>query len=159
MQTVSRALLLSLSFLLASSRALLSQADRAAPVLAGLSNHGQTPQKPYVTAGTRTYLIGTQDGNFPDMGGHLTGEMGGAWLHPIKLIDGFWATVTDLASTKDTALSASTEFINYPYGNRFRYGPVLDSLEVERFQFSWTTTTTSSWPAFPGTRATTGSSS
>ena len=136
MQTVSRALLLSLSFLLASSRALLSQADRAAPVLAGLSNHGQTPQKPYVTAGTRTYLIGTQDGNFPDMGGHLTGEMGGAWLHPIKLIDGFWATVTDLASTKDTALSASTEFINYPYGNRFRYGPVLDSLEVERFQFS-----------------------
>ena len=87
MQTVSRALLLSLSFLLASSRALLSQADRAAPVLAGLSNHGQTPQKPYVTAGTRTYLIGTQDGNFPDMGGHLTGEMGGAWLHLTKPVE------------------------------------------------------------------------
>ncbi|MGZ8391795.1 MAG: alpha-L-rhamnosidase-related protein, partial [Gemmatimonadales bacterium] len=28
------------------------------------------------------------------------------------------------------------EFINYPHGNRFRYGPVLDSLEIERFQFS-----------------------
>jgi hypothetical protein len=104
--------------------------------MAGLSNHGQTQDKPYVTAGTTTYLIGTQDGNFPDMGEHLRGEMGGAWLHPIKLIDGFWATVTDLASTKETALSASTEFINYPYGNRFRYGPVLDSLEIERFQFS-----------------------
>ena len=26
--------------------------------------------------------------------------------------------------------------MTYPYGNRFHYGPVLDSLEVERFQFS-----------------------
>jgi glycogen debranching enzyme len=136
MRTASRAFLLSLSLLLASSRALLPQADRAGPVLAGLSNHGHTQDKPYVTAGTRAYLIGTQDGNFPDMGSHLPGEMAGAWLHPIKLIDGFWATVRDQGSTKETALSASTEFINYPYGNRFRYGRVLDSLEVERFQFS-----------------------
>ena len=81
-------------------------------------------------------MIGTQDGNFPDLGEHLRGEMGGAWLHPIKLIDGFWATVTDPANPRATALAASTEFINYPYGNRLVYGPVLDSLAVERFQFS-----------------------
>ena len=55
-------------------------------------------QKPYVTAGTRTYVIGTQDGNFPDLGEHLPGEMGGAWLHPIKLIDGFSATVAEPAT-------------------------------------------------------------
>src|SRR5207245_10015056 len=81
-------------------------------------------------------LIGTQDGNFPDMGEHGAGEMGGLWLHTIKLLDGFWATVTDMATNQEIALSESAEFVNYPYGNRFRYGPVLDSLEIERFQFS-----------------------
>jgi glycogen debranching enzyme len=33
-------------------------------------------------------------------------------------------------------LSKSTEFLNYPHGNRFSYGSVLDSLDIERFQFS-----------------------
>jgi hypothetical protein len=114
----------------------LPQADYAAPILAGISNHGQHRREPYVTAGDRTYLIGTQDGDFPDMGGHVPGEMGGLWLHPIKLIDGFWATVTDIDTHQDIALSESAEFVNYPYGNRFRYAPALDSLEIERFQFS-----------------------
>ena len=104
--------------------------------MAGISNQGQNKGQPYVTAGDRAYLIGTQDGNFPDMGDHVPGEMGGLWLHPIKLIDGFWATVTDMATKQEIALSESTEFVNYPHGNRFRYGLVLDSLEIERFQFS-----------------------
>jgi len=104
--------------------------------MAGISNHGHDKTSPYVTAGDRAYLIGTQDGKFPDMGSHVAGEMGGLWLHPIKLIDGFWADVTDLATNQDTALSETTEFVNYPYGNQFKYGPVMDSLEVERFQFS-----------------------
>jgi len=103
---------------------------------AGLSNHGRTGGKPYATAGTRTYVIGTQDGNFPDMGDHLPGEMGGVWVHPIKLIDGFWAAVADPTTRRQVALSAATDFITYPYGNRLTYGSVLDSLEVERFQFS-----------------------
>ena len=127
-----------LSFLLAPTNAhlLMSQNDYAVPIMAGISNHGQNKSKPYVTAGDRAYLIGTQDGNFPDMGEHVPGEMGGLWLHPIKLIDGFWAKVTDLTTNQDAALSESAEFINYPYGNRFRYGRLLDSLEIERFQFS-----------------------
>jgi glycogen debranching enzyme len=92
--------------------------------------------RPYVTAGDRAYLIGTQDGNFPDMGEHAPGEMGGLWLQPIKLIDGFWADVTDVTTNQHIALSESREFVNYPYGNLFRYEPVLDSVEIERFQFS-----------------------
>ena len=136
MNAVIRPALLSLCLAQANARAVTAQAEYAAPILAGLSNHGQTGGKPYVTAGTRMYVIGTQDGNFPDLGDHLPGEMGGAWLHPIKLIDGFRATVTEPAANRDVALSASTDFITYPYGNRFAYGPVLDSLEIERFQFS-----------------------
>jgi glycogen debranching enzyme len=127
---------LSLCFALTNPHVLPAQHNYATPIMAGISNHGQNKTQPYVTAGDRTYLIGTQDGNFPDMGDHVPGEMGGLWLHPIKLIDGFWAEVTDLATNQDSALSESTEFVNYPYGNRFRYGPVLDSLEIERFQFS-----------------------
>jgi hypothetical protein len=96
--------------------------------MAGLSNHGRTGSKPYVPAGTRTYVIGTQDGAFPDLGEHLPGEMGGVWLHPIKLIDGFQATLSEPASGRQAALSTAADFITYPYGNRFHYGPVLDSL-------------------------------
>ncbi|MGE5728494.1 MAG: amylo-alpha-1,6-glucosidase, partial [Gemmatimonas sp.] len=119
-----------------SARPLSSQGDYAAPILAGISNHGRNAAQPYVTAGDRAYLIGTQDGNFPDMGGHLTGEMGGLWLHPIKLIDGFWAEVTDVATNERVALKQDSEFINYPYGNLFRYAPVLNGVRIERFQFS-----------------------
>jgi hypothetical protein len=45
--------------------------DYVARTLAGISNQGRNKQQPYVTAGDRTYLIGTQDGNFPDMGQHV----------------------------------------------------------------------------------------
>ena len=113
---------------------LRSQDDYAAPIVAGISGRGSNNDQPYVTADDRAYLIGTQDGSFPDMGHHVPGEMGGLWLHPLKLIDGFWATVTDQATHQERALSESTEFVTYPYGNRFKYGAVLDSLAVERFQ-------------------------
>jgi Bacterial alpha-L-rhamnosidase 6 hairpin glycosidase domain len=136
MKSVIRFVLPSCLFALTNTHVLLSQTDSAAPILAGISGQGQTKGQPYVTAGDRTYLIGTQDGKFPDMGQHVPGEMGGLWLHPIKLIDGFWANVTDIATNQDIALTESAEFVNYPYGNRFRYGPVLDGLEIERFQFS-----------------------
>jgi glycogen debranching enzyme len=128
--------ILSLSLALTNAHLLRPQSDYAAPIMAGISNHAQNQGQPYVTAGDRAYLIGTQDGNFPDMGRHVPGEMGGLWLHPIKVIDGFWSTVTDRATHQQVALSESAELIAYPYGNRFRYGQVLDSLEIERFQFS-----------------------
>lgn len=103
--------------------------------LAGLSNHRRNKHEPYVTAGDRTYLIGTQDGNFPDQGGHVRGEMGGLWLHPIKLIDGFVASLTDVVSRRDTVLAEAARFVAFPYGSRFDYAPVLDSITVDRFEF------------------------
>ena len=110
--------------------------DYAVRILAGISNQGRNKQQPYVTAGDRTYLIGTQDGNFPDMGHHIPGEMGGLWLPPIKLIDGFQARIAEVGADKEVLLSESAEMIAYPYGNLFRYGRVLDDLDVDRFQFS-----------------------
>ena len=49
---------------------------------------------PFVTAGDRLYMIGTQDGKFPDLGWYVEGEMGGIWDHPIKLLDGFTAAIS-----------------------------------------------------------------
>jgi len=104
--------------------------------MAGISSEGKNPTDPYVSAGDRAYLIGTQDGNFPDIGEHLPNEMGGLWVHPIKLIDGFQATVLDSATKQEARLEQAREFINYPYGNRFLYGQPLKDLEIDRFQFS-----------------------
>jgi hypothetical protein len=83
MKSVVPSILLSFLLALTNARALPCQGDYATPILAGISNDGRNTTMPYVTAGDRVYFIGTQDGNFPDMGGHVPGEMGGLWLHPI----------------------------------------------------------------------------
>jgi hypothetical protein len=43
-----------------------------------------------VAAGTRAYSIGFEDGRFYANGWHITGEMGGIWTPPLKLLDGVW---------------------------------------------------------------------
>ena len=43
-----------------------------------------------VSAGTRAYSIGFEDGRFYANGWHITGEMGGVWTPPMKLVDGVW---------------------------------------------------------------------
>ncbi|HEY9013537.1 MAG TPA: hypothetical protein VIM84_00565, partial [Gemmatimonadales bacterium] len=136
MRRIFKCFLLALFLAPVRPQPLHSQDGYASPILAGISNHGRTGRDPYVTAGDRAYLIGTQDGDFPDLGDHVPGEMAGLWVHPIKLLDGFWATVREGVTGRRVRLEASTEFINQPYGNRLRYGPLLDSLDVERFQFS-----------------------
>ena len=127
-------MLVLLLFLFSKTPVVLCE-DSSSDPMAGLSNHGKNKDKAYVAAGDRTYLIGTQNGNFPDLGRHVEGEMGGLWLHPIKLLDGFWAKLTDIATGEEYPLNDAVEFINYPYGNRFRYSEGLNGIEAERFQF------------------------
>jgi hypothetical protein len=43
-----------------------------------------------VAAGTRAHSIGFEDGRFYANGWHITGEMGGVWAPPLKLVDGVW---------------------------------------------------------------------
>ena len=71
---------------------------QSSPETPAISNKGGTRSQPYVTAGDRTYLIGTQDGNFPDLGQHVQGEMAGLWLPPIKLIDAFQARLAEVGT-------------------------------------------------------------
>src|SRR5687768_4739871 len=72
---------------------------------------------PFITAGDRLYLVGHQDGTFPDLGWHVTGEMGGVWDHPIKLLDGFRVSLSTNNGRDTFCLAAATGFTNYPVGN------------------------------------------
>ncbi|WP_339786801.1 glycogen debranching protein [uncultured Imperialibacter sp.] len=88
---------------------------------------------PFVTAGARVYMIGHQDGSFPDLGWHVSGEMGGIWDHPIKLMDGFSLNVKEVNGEDAYCLDKADEFVNYPFANKhiFRKGDLL----IQRTQF------------------------
>jgi hypothetical protein len=55
-----------------------------------LSTSDQLKTRRYVSAGDRAYVSGFQDGRFYAQGWHVTGEMGGVWSQPLKLVDGVW---------------------------------------------------------------------
>ncbi len=112
-----------------------SDSNYAQKIMAGISNNGRTNDKQYLTPGDRTYIVGIQNGNFPDLGSHVKGEMGGLWMPPVKLMDGFWVKLSDADAKSGVWLKEAREFINYPYGNRFVYAPVLNGIAAERFQF------------------------
>ena len=88
---------------------------------------------PYVTAGNRLYMVGHQDGSFPELGWHITGEMGGIWNHPIKLMDGFRASLSE--NDKTMGLDAASKFTNYPMANSHHFELTGMGLTADRFQF------------------------
>ena len=55
-----------------------------------LSTTSRLQDRREVAAGTRAYSIGFEDGRFYANGWHITGEMGGVWTPPLKLLDGVW---------------------------------------------------------------------
>ncbi len=88
---------------------------------------------PFVTAGDRVYMVGHQDGTFPEIGWHVKGEMGGIWLHPIKLMDGFELSLHIDDQTHE--LNAADTFVNYPTANVHYYELKEQGLNVARWQF------------------------
>ena len=88
---------------------------------------------PYVTAGNRVYMVGHQNGTFPDLGWHIKGEMGGIWNHPIKLMDGFEAAL--IIENDTLQLNNATTFTNFPMANRLVYQFSEHNLTVEQWQF------------------------
>lgn len=98
-----------------------------------LVGKGKYLNSPYATAGDRLYMVGHQDGTFPDLGWHIAGEMGGVWAHPIKLMDGFEITVKN--KTQSQLLTRANSFVNAPFGNKVVYENVLSDLKITRLQF------------------------
>ena len=99
----------------------------------GIAGKPQNLNTPYNIAGDRLYMIGNQDGTFPDLGWHIKGEMGGIWHHPIKLLDGFEASIS--IDNISYELNKADGFVNFPFGNKHIYNTFSDKISIERFQF------------------------
>lgn len=108
----------------------LATALADSPGIAGKSDYLDSP---FTTAGDRLYVVGHQDGSFPDLGWHVAGEMGGVWAHPIKLLDGYAGTIQ--INNTNYPLERANQFINYPYASQHHYGTVAPGLAVARWQF------------------------
>lgn len=96
---------------------------------------GEYLESPYVTAGDKLYVVGHQDGSFPDLGWHVQGEMGGIWNHPIKLMDGFVLSIKESDGNDSWCLTDAAEFTNYPFANKHTFMAPSGDLEVSRLQF------------------------
>lgn len=103
--------------------------------LTSIEGKPQYLNSPFVTTGDRVYLVGHQDGSFPDLGWHVTGEMGGIWDHPIKLMDGFTARIVSMNSNDSFCLDKATKFINYPMANSHHFNWDKENIAIDRLQF------------------------
>ncbi len=77
------------SMILAALLAALS-APTVAQAAPELSTSDRLADRRYVAAAERAQIEGFQDGRFYANGWHITGEMGGIWTPPLKLLDGIW---------------------------------------------------------------------
>jgi hypothetical protein len=110
----------------------LLEASRSLPHL-----YGKKDNAAYlcVTAGDRMYAIGDQAGNFPAVGFHVPGEMGGIWQQPVKLLDGFRLSITDNKTGIARQLDKADSFIGYSFTSQFLYSLPEQNLTVTRTQF------------------------
>ncbi len=108
----------------------LNQLAEDIPFIEGNSEYLNSP---FITAGDRVYMVGHQDGSFPELGWHIKGEMGGIWDHPIKLMDGFEVELE--LKNRIIPLEKSDSFTNFPFANKHIYKLKNYNLIVERWQF------------------------
>jgi hypothetical protein len=101
-------------------------AAQAAPEL---STSDQLKTRRYVSAGDRAQINGFQDGRFYASGWHITGEMGGVWAPPIKLVDGVWFGIDG------KWLGPATKFTSGWGYTRMEF-PSVSGLKVSRTDFA-----------------------
>jgi len=93
-----------------------------------LSTTSRLQDRREVAAGTRAYSIGFEDGRFYANGWHITGEMGGVWTPPLKLVDGVWFGVDGQWVAPATKFSSGWGYTRYDL-------PDTAGLQVERTDF------------------------
>ena len=93
--------------------------------------------KRYVAAGDRAYIVGVQDGsqvpavslNPNGIGWHITGQMGGVWAHPIKLLNQFQFLLNG------NLLPAATTFVSGEGYVRLEL-PTTNGLQISETEFA-----------------------
>jgi hypothetical protein len=78
-----------------------------------LSVTSQLQDRREVAAGRRAYSIGFENGRFYANGWHITGEMGGIWTPPLKLLDGVWFGLDDQWVGPATKFSSGLGYTRY----------------------------------------------
>ena len=78
-----------------------------------LSTTSRLQDRREIAAGTRAYAVGFQDGRFYANGWHITGEMGGVWTPPLKLVDGVWFGLDDQWVGPATKFSSGWGYTRY----------------------------------------------
>ena len=69
-----------------------------------LSTSNRLQDRREVAAGERAYSGGFEDGRWYANGWHISGEMGGVWAPPLKLVDGVWFGVNGQVGRQGHAL-------------------------------------------------------
>ncbi|HZC12578.1 MAG TPA: hypothetical protein VE270_01040, partial [Thermoleophilaceae bacterium] len=91
----------------------LSAAAGAAPN--ELSVTDRLDDRRYVVSGTRGYMVGVESGDFPAMGWHTRGEMGGIWSPPLKLLDGVWFAIDGQWLPQATRFTSGQGYVRMDY--------------------------------------------
>lgn len=87
----------------------------------------------YLTPGRHIQLIGSQNGSFTAFGHHVPHEMGGIWMHPIKLLDGFWFGIASEAGDIDW-LTDAVSYSNHVFYNVLTFE--REGLTIRRVEYS-----------------------
>ena len=82
-----------------------------------------------VASGQRSYAEGFEDGYFYANGWHTTGEMGGVWAPPVKLLDGVWFGVNGSWIGQATRFTSGWGYTRYDL-------PDTAGLQLQRTDFA-----------------------
>jgi hypothetical protein len=108
---------------------LVSCAAAQAATTPELSTSNRLQDRREVASGQRSYSEGFQDGRFYANGWHITGEMGGVWAPPLKLVDGVWFGVGGSWVGQATKFSSGWGYTRYAL-------PDADGLKLQRTDFA-----------------------
>jgi hypothetical protein len=94
-----------------------------------LSTGNRLKDRRVVASGQRSYVEGFADGRFYANGWHITGEMGGVWAPPVKLVDGVWFGIGNAWVGPATTFTSGWGYTRYTL-------PDTDGLKLQRVDFA-----------------------
>ena len=98
----------------------------AAPTISATS---QLSERRFVAAGTEAYVVGVEDGTFPPIGWHTTGQMGGVFTPPVKLLDGLWFGLSGSWLDSASTYTSGPGFVRLTF-------PVTDGVQPTLTEFA-----------------------
>lgn len=87
----------------------------------------------FLSAGNKLYVLGLQSGSFPAVDSNIAAEMGGVWLRPIKLLDGYHSTIKNKEA--QVCLTESDQFFTYTVGSEQIFQVDKVGITVSQFHF------------------------